>query len=651
MRKEFILLLLIILFSFVSASYYDDYSDVLLVCNNNSDVSQEICSYFIEQRVPFDFNLTHLVNLSAPLKETVACSDYESIRAQINQTLANTSLINYIVTTKGVPLRACSRSIDSMLVVAFQPETKKYYNKKDFFSHSKYGSYLVTRITGYTADEAKRLIINDTINGTKLGWFLFDRDKNKEDSGYNSWDASMYTAMNIMNQSYDTIYDNTGTFLKHKSNLSGYISWGSNDWGLIGNDSYCTSWANCNSSGWNLSFNPGSIGDTAVSTSARSFNMTTYGQSLIADLIRMNISGVKGYVYEPYLSAVSKPNILFDRYSSGYVLADSFYMASYKRNWMDVVVGDPKTALFKNKVSPAISLNSPPINATISQGDMINISIASTTFFNISVVWYYHNTTLGNDTNISLLSPYQINTTYWLPGENNLTLYCNDTTDVLGQLFLSFNINESIVGEIPTYTKFTGNTTNFARSVDRTNVSGAILESVGSGKIAFNEGVNVSGADLDSYVNFSHNLVEINSAYLPGLNKSANITLEDHPWNNTFTRLVILRDGIECGPTTTPACYNYSVLNDTIVLFSVPSWSYYSIGDLPIASPSSDSPSSESGGSSTNVNQTINQTEVTLNKTTDKEKDIEIPEIKELKESFIFFLLELIKWFFQRLTF
>ena len=48
----------------------------------------------------------------------------------------------------------------------------------------------------------------------------------------------------------------------------------------------------------------GSIGDTAVSTGGRSFTWdTTYGQSLVADLLEDGISSVKGYgLYEPYLT-------------------------------------------------------------------------------------------------------------------------------------------------------------------------------------------------------------------------------------------------------------------------------------------------------------------------------------------------------------
>ena len=97
---------------------------------------------------------------------------------------------------------------------------------------------------------------------------------------------------------------------------------------------------------------PGSIAETFVSTGGRSFNYgTSYGQSLVADLIRDGVTGVKGYVYEPYLSAIAHPDILFDRYTDGYNLAESYYMASNFLSWMDVVVGDPKMAPYSDRIT------------------------------------------------------------------------------------------------------------------------------------------------------------------------------------------------------------------------------------------------------------------------------------------------------------
>ena len=89
----------------------------------------------------------------------------------------------------------------------------------------------------------------------------------------------------------------------------------------------------------------GSIAETAVSTGGRSFTIdTTYGQSLVADLLEDGVSGVKGYVYEPYLTAVGQPSVLFGMYSQGYSFAEANAAANTFISWMGVTVGDPKMA-------------------------------------------------------------------------------------------------------------------------------------------------------------------------------------------------------------------------------------------------------------------------------------------------------------------
>ena len=89
----------------------------------------------------------------------------------------------------------------------------------------------------------------------------------------------------------------------------------------------------------------GSIAETAVSTGGRSFDPNTaYGQSLIADLLEDGVSGVKGYVYEPYLTAVGSPSILLSMYAQGFNLAEAHAAANLQTSWMGVTVGDPKMA-------------------------------------------------------------------------------------------------------------------------------------------------------------------------------------------------------------------------------------------------------------------------------------------------------------------
>ena len=151
------------------------------------------------------------------------------------------------------------------------------------------------------------------------------------ESNWASWNADLVHAADLLHTSAIPVeLDLSKVFVGNQSNLMGYFSWGSND-------SHYT-----NQAYESLSFAPGSIGDTAVSTSARTFLPTTGGQSLIADLIAHGITGVKGYTNEPLLQAIASPSVTVDRYYlSGFNLAESFYAASRFIGWEDIVIGDP----------------------------------------------------------------------------------------------------------------------------------------------------------------------------------------------------------------------------------------------------------------------------------------------------------------------
>ena len=131
-------------------------------------------------------------------------------------------------------------------------------------------------------------------------------------------------------------YDRGKTFAGSRVPLAGYASWGSND-GAFDEGAYRT-----------LAFVPGALAETFVSTSGRSFRpIKDGGQSLVVDLVAQGVTGVKGYVSEPYTIALARADILFDRYTSGRNLAESFYAASPVTHWKDVVVGDPLCAPYR----------------------------------------------------------------------------------------------------------------------------------------------------------------------------------------------------------------------------------------------------------------------------------------------------------------
>ena len=213
----------------------------------------------------------------------------------------------------------------------------------------------MTRIDGYTLSDAEALVARSLAAETETsrdapgGKVLLDVQPAfkfnsadvagqpvavtgpiTDEVAYGSWNADMVKAGDLLTaRKIPTELDRNETFVGDRSNLLGYFSWGSNDTKYDAK-AYQS-----------LRFAAGSIGDTAVSTSARTFLPTTGGQSLIADLIGHGITGVKGYTDEPLLDAVASPSVAMERYTSGFTLAESFYAASRFVGWEDVVIGDP----------------------------------------------------------------------------------------------------------------------------------------------------------------------------------------------------------------------------------------------------------------------------------------------------------------------
>jgi hypothetical protein len=224
------------------------------------------------------------------------------------------------------------------------------------FSHSQFGGYLVTRLDGYTQADAMGLVTEALAAEQKTpgGPAMFDVDVNHglgdkttapepitasdydPEAGVTSewdwsvWNADMLRAHDLMEASgiANQLYMN-GTFVGGVTGLLAYFSWGSND-STFDSNAYQS-----------LMFAPGSLSDTAVSTSGRTFLPTSGGQSLVADLLAHGLTSGKGYVGEPLLQGIASPSIALSRFYSGYSMAESLYAASHFVGWEDVVLGDP----------------------------------------------------------------------------------------------------------------------------------------------------------------------------------------------------------------------------------------------------------------------------------------------------------------------
>ena len=368
---------------------------VVVVCNRQSAISRAVAGDYQRRR-----GVHALVEVScadASLKaddETIAYVDYLSaIEAPLRAFLAAHPGIDYIVLTKGVPIRVKDAprgvfhgllALDSVLAAldydhdpharevditdkafgaAFHGHAwaNRFWNSQAPFSHARCGGWLVTRLDGYTAADAIGLTTRALMAEAQAaagqpapGPILLDVCPSAGtgdpahvpvalvpgspggplviagESRWGDWNADLARAEGLLRaRAIPCRLDASGVFAGGEHALMGYASWGSND-------------SHYDAAAYHaLGFAPGALAETAVSTSARTFLPTSGGQSLIADLISQGLTGGKGYTDEPLLQAIAAPSILFERYTQGWTLADSLYAASALVGWQDIVIGDP----------------------------------------------------------------------------------------------------------------------------------------------------------------------------------------------------------------------------------------------------------------------------------------------------------------------
>lgn len=327
----------------------------------DSPISRKVAEYYCtKRRIPKEN--TVVIRIGGD-KEAVAELTYEQrILAPVKAAVkAAKSPIDFIVTTKGVPIRigdATGYSVDSCLLAmdrnvtpapaAAPPKEREeafrkaiaqninpYGGRAEPFSSKKFGIYLVCRLDGYDWADIKGLIDNSLAAKPMKGLFYFNTAANRTAPGYVEKQQTLERAHTYMRRKGLDSTLNKGPFDVPKQPLMGYGSWGSND-GTFNLEKYRQ-----------IRFVPGAIAETFVSTSGRTFNPTVGGQSLIADLIHQGVTGVKGYVAEPYAFALCEVDVLMDRYTGGFNLAESFYMSSVVVHWKDVVIGDPLCRPYK----------------------------------------------------------------------------------------------------------------------------------------------------------------------------------------------------------------------------------------------------------------------------------------------------------------
>lgn len=412
--------------------------DVAVVINTNSSVSVEIGRYYQAARGIPERNIC---SIWCPDDEIVSWEVCESqIREPIRRFLSQPEVagrISYIVLTKGIPLGADYVDGDVLGDVDPQdgyPDTNHYYSVANvlvdldtpvvdltgpsgepdgrpdnassianpygpsapgtygftapqkawsfdlFDSGDSYDIdkrlYLVTRLDAFTVQQIKDAI-DRSMTPALDGIYLLDR---------NTWNTGPYKYANsrlgnLLNSAYDYLvkracevrYDAGSDFLAEHRGVMGYFSWASND----GQYTFGKYTSNV--------FVPGAVADTYYSFSGRTFSDpgTTSRSPLIADLFACGLCGGGGYVSEPIITTATYPNVLFDRYTQGYGMAESFYAACPNLKWKTVIVGDPLMAPYASP--PAVSID---LDDTV-LSDVVTVSASAYDDSGVSKVRFY----------------------------------------------------------------------------------------------------------------------------------------------------------------------------------------------------------------------------------------------------------------------
>ena len=374
---------------------------VLIVVNEDSPISLAIGARYAELRGVPDTNLVRLSldtpdpALATDTHETMPLDHYRAlVRDPIRKHLQRNELeerIDYIVTTKGVPLRieglagsgrfdavlrdATRASLDSELMLLFsggdgEPGAvpNPYFGAevpiREFRENRAEAAprYLVARLTGTLGAQDPRDGVPMTVerllrvareDADERATWLLDGDPEQVEPFQAANQLLTHAADTLRALGVPVVHKREARFAAlagEDRHIQGYASWGSNDrnapdapyYGRIGGVLYPGRFA------------ARSIAMDFVSTSARSFTRPArYGQSLVSDLLELGAAGVGGHVYEPTLSTVPHPDRFFARYARGATAAEAYWSSVPTLGWMHTYIGDPLMRLEADYATPS----------------------------------------------------------------------------------------------------------------------------------------------------------------------------------------------------------------------------------------------------------------------------------------------------------
>ncbi|MBC7527897.1 MAG: TIGR03790 family protein, partial [Chthonomonadaceae bacterium] len=261
-------------------------STVLVVANANNRASIKLALYYLNARHIPTQNLCLINWQAADNADTCTLSAFtQSIAEPIYAQIRNLPQIDYIVLCRNLPskIQDATCSVDSALAShGIKKRSNPYYLGSPGFRSKNYGMQLVTRLDGWSWEDARALV--DHAQQARRGNFFFlDRDPTKDQRmGYAGYNIGMQSAANLLFfYGFPAVVEKTMSFVAPTQPLDGYYSWGSNDSHFVATRFGA------------LRFSPGALAETLVSTSAMFLRQPgpTNAQSQIAQLIHNGVTG------------------------------------------------------------------------------------------------------------------------------------------------------------------------------------------------------------------------------------------------------------------------------------------------------------------------------------------------------------------------
>ena len=362
---------LMLIFLSVGAQSYDD---VAVIINENSEASIEIGTYFAEAR---DIPLSNLIYVNTTVDEVIDSLGFVSLKNQIKSAMRAQNLdgdnINYLVTTKGIPFNLeigdCNSThylyydedsrffsdcscVESDLQLLFHPDSSimansgsfpnPYFEKSDNFSHSQYGTYLVSRLDGYNVTSVKDMIDRSgpNVENTLFQYpaFIFDVSYSDEPMVSEIIVNKLTPAIEYL-ESYgcNVILDTLQEMPTIYGPVMSYHTWNFDPF-----DKEFDAW-----------LMPGAITEIVLPQQISTFydSLNIYNELIMSDMIESGADAVSTHMHPFFVMGSTYWEYFYESYlplepsQATLNLAESYYRSIERISWMELLVGDPKTSI------------------------------------------------------------------------------------------------------------------------------------------------------------------------------------------------------------------------------------------------------------------------------------------------------------------